>query len=69
MTSPNIPIQPTLEAIKGAFDRGLPVNKPEGLSQHESKQWWKLARVAKDQTGIDYTIDHTSGHPILHPVR
>lgn len=66
ISQPNTPI---LEGIKASFVRGLPVNKPDDLSRHESKQWWKLAHVARDQTGIDYTIDHTSGHLVLHPVR
>ena len=59
---------PTLKAISAALTRGLPVNKPSDLTQHESKQWWKLAQIAKHQTGIEYTIDHSNG-TVLHPVR
>lgn len=63
----NIPA--TLAALTGAFKRGLPVNKPVGLSEHESKQWWKLVTVVRDQTGIDYTVDQSSGSPVVRPVR
>ncbi len=66
MTVPN---KPTLEAMKGALTRGLPINKPTELTLHDSKQWWYLAHIAKRQTGIDYTVDHTTGMTVLHPVR
>lgn len=68
MTS-NRPLQETLDCLKSSLTLGVPINKPHGQTMHESKQWWKLATVARHQTGINYTIEHTNTGTVLHPVR
>lgn len=54
ITSTNEPI---IQTIADSLRTGQKLEIPEGMT---SKQWFKLATIASQRTGIPFQVDHTS---------